>query len=387
VHEHRTHEIFLWHVLQQKQIRCLAIAPPRDPEVVYGPYSTCTTLTFSPDGRYLAGGIQRKPTPWRRAPIPQSTVVVWEIASGEKTLSLRGLGWRAPTIQFAPDGRTLLHSFPSDANADYARSGAAGSYYRYANSESAVTLRDLRAGNDFTHFIGSGPARLCATTGEELPIIQGAFDCTTQAVFSPDGKSLAFVDANRTILVWDMSAGWPRHPQPAVKLSPVDLELAWNNLASGDASIATTAIWQLTRDPEPTLAFLKSRLKPPMLLDDKRLEQLIDLLGSDTYTVREQATQQLQQCGELAEPVLRKMLLRQPHPERKRRLEGLLARLEDDSRSDQLQWQRAVEVLEKIDHPAARKFLDELAQGPSAARLTSVARTALTRWDRRHSSP
>lgn len=49
----------------------------------------------------------------------------------------------------------------------------------------------------------------------------------------------------------------------------------------------------------------------------------------------------------------------------------------------QLQLLRAVEVLEQIDTPEARRLLAELAQGAAAARLTQEAKAALERLEKR----
>jgi hypothetical protein len=85
--------------------------------------------------------------------------------------------------------------------------------------------------------------------------------------------------------------------------------------------------------------------------------------------------------AELAEPALREALKKGPSAELKRRVEALLERLDDvESAPERLQAFRAVEVLERIGSPAARKVLEELAKGAPHARLTREARASLQRW-------
>jgi len=62
------------------------------------------TLSFSPDGKWLATGGR------------DGIVRIWEIATGEETLRLKGHEAQVDTIAFGPDGRTVLSS-GNDANA------------------------------------------------------------------------------------------------------------------------------------------------------------------------------------------------------------------------------------------------------------------------------
>jgi hypothetical protein len=115
-------------------------------------------------------------------------------------------------------------------------------------------------------------------------------------------------------------------------------------------------------------------------VDEKRLARWIADLDADEFAVREKATEEVRKVGALAEPALRQALASRPALEMRRRLRGLL----DDISSwrpppEILRQLRAVEVLEHIGTPEARKLLETLAGGAAGARLSREARAA---WQR-----
>jgi hypothetical protein len=101
-------------------------------------------------------------------------------------------------------------------------------------------------------------------------------------------------------------------------------------------------------------------------------------LDSDTFTVRQKATRELQALGELARPALKRALEKTSSIEVRQRAEKLL-RNPKDLTPDQLRGIRAVEVLERIATPEARSVLEALAKGLPEARLTEEAKAALKR--------
>src|SRR5262249_33838424 len=79
--------------------------------------------------------------------------------------------------------------------------------------------------------------------------------------------------------------------------------------------------------------------------------------------VRESATRELERLGETAGPALRKALATRPSAEARRRLESLLAVKEGPVRSTEaLRVVRAVEALDYVSSPEARKGLEALAR-------------------------
>jgi hypothetical protein len=90
------------------------------------------------------------------------------------------------------------------------------------------------------------------------------------------------------------------------------------------------------------------------------------------------------QLEEIALPGLREVLKGKPSPEVRRRVEMLVVRLEQlVPPGPRLRALGALEVLEAIGTPEARKVLEGLAQGAPEARLTQEAKASLLRLDHR----
>src|SRR5207245_2097822 len=89
--------------------------------------------------------------------------------------------------------------------------------------------------------------------------------------FSGTGRQLASGSWDTTILVWNL-AELPGPPSPlARELNQKDLASYWGDLMDADASKAYQAIWKLAEAPEPTLTFMKERLRPVSPVDPQRL--------------------------------------------------------------------------------------------------------------------
>src|SRR5262249_3958615 len=115
-------------------------------------------------------------------------------------------------------------------------------------------------------------------------------------------------------------------------------------------------------------------------VEEERVTRLIAALDSDQFEVRDRAAKELQQLGELAAPAMRKALAARPTLEVRRSLEALLDEVERQTlSSEQLHAQRALEVLEHIGSPEARRVLEALAEGAPGARLTNEAKASLQR--------
>jgi hypothetical protein len=162
-----------------------------------------------------------------------------------------------------------------------------------------------------------------------------------------------------------------------------ELECLWVDLGTEDATKAHRAVSALVARAADTLPFLEKRLKPVPPADSRQLSGLIDDLNSNQFRARQKATQELMKQGDLADAALCKALTGRPSLEARRRIEQILdehknRRLWPDA--GQRQLARAIDVLENIDNPAARRLLATLAQGAADAGLTRDAKGALERW-------
>jgi hypothetical protein len=158
----------------------------------------------------------------------------------------------------------------------------------------------------------------------------------------------------------------------------------WNVLEVGSAPKAYEAIGKLIASPRPALDLLARRLRAVPPVSPARLRQLIADLGSETVSVRDEATRQLANLGPAAEPALRAALARRPPLELRLRLQRLLraAQAPWKGRSrEELAHARAIQVLEGIRNREARALLQRLAEGADGAPRTQDAREALRRLE------
>jgi WD40 repeat protein len=290
---------------------------------------------YSPNGRLLAGMNV------------VGAVCVWDAGAGRQVLHMGGDGADTTCVAFAPDSRTL----------------ATGHLDR------KVRLWDLARGR-----------RLATLAGH-----QGA---VTSVAFFPDGRRLASGSEDTTILVWDIS---PHRPRQASGKAPAaeKLQALWADLAGADAARAYRSLWELAGSGEAAVELLGKRLRPIPALDAARLRRLVTDLDAPRFAVREQAERELLTNLEVAESALRRALEGGASLEMRRRIERLLAKLQQPTLppAGRLQALRGVAVLELIGTPQARKALETLAGGAEGVWLTREAEAALRRLRRRAVTP
>jgi hypothetical protein len=101
----------------------------------------------------------------------------------------------------------------------------------------------------------------------------------------------------------------------------------WNDLASDDPATMASAVAALEAAGPQAVAFLSQRLKP-VAADARRIEALIAQLDSPEFVERQQATEELEYLGKLAQPHLEKARASKPPLEVRRRIEQLLQALQ-----------------------------------------------------------
>jgi hypothetical protein len=115
-------------------------------------------------------------------------------------------------------------------------------------------------------------------------------------------------------------------------------------------------------------------------VSDETIARLVADLDSAQFTTRDAAHRKLAQLAEQAEDALRTAARRPLSAEQGRRLARLLGGIDNPEASpQQLRALRAVEVLEAIGTPEARRVLAMLAGGTARARLSVEAKEALGR--------
>jgi WD40 repeat protein len=219
-----------------------------------------------------------------------------------------------------------------------------------------------------------GTVRLVeVATGQERLRWEGHKRGVSKILFSPDGAFLASGSRDRTILIWDVFAGLAN--------PPTELDPLWKEL-KGKGPTAYIAMRKLLAAGDSAAALIAQRLRPAPEADNARIAALVADLDSKQFVLREQASLELARLGEAAEGALQNTLNASPTPESRRRVDALLANIKVPS-GERLQALRAIELLERLATPEARKALQTLAAGAAGASRTNDAVASLWRLDHR----
>jgi RNA polymerase sigma factor (sigma-70 family) len=284
-------------------------------------------VAFSPDGRLVVAG---KYT---------GKILVLEAATGKEVLDLQSAGGTVRTLAVSPDGRLLAT----------------------AGDAPFVELRELR-------------------TGQLVQRLTGHTDRIWSVAFAPDGRSLVSGSFDTTALVWDLTG--QAHGKKRDALTAAELETCWRALHGASAEGAYKAILALTAVPQQAVNLFKANLAGSEPVDAKALARLLADLDDDSFAVREKASRELAQLGKRVADELRKAREVTQSEEVRRRLDELLARLNDGTAAAPLDAgllaQRIVAVLELAATPEARDLLLHLSK-TATADLRGQAKAALER--------
>ncbi len=173
-----------------------------------------------------------------------------------------------------------------------------------------------------------------------------------------------------------------RRPTPTEDLPAGRLAALRDDLASRDAARGQQAVADFLRSPD-TVPFLK-RMLLPGAVPARRLADLIADLDHDEFARRQRASQELERIGEQAAAALRRSLEARPSLEARRRMSLLLEALDEEPPSPRaVRMIRALQVLEGIGTPEARRVIEDLSCGDPKAHRTREAKASLERLARR----
>ncbi len=353
---------------------------------LWGHRTPLAWLDFSPDSRTLnsaglafwADSAQRETSFLRR----------WDVATGQerrglpaqatRMRALFGFSAEATQVQaLSPDGRMWASTTRKGDTiklGEMATGGWRGDLAGHAEMIYAVAFspngRLLASGSmDGTVRLWELPA------ARQAACLEGHRGWVTSVAFSPDGTRLLTGGTDGQALVWDVSR--------LARRAGTTVEDCWEDLG-GTSATAYRAAARLAACPEQAIKLLRGKLRPITAADARRVERLLAELGSEQFTTRERASEELAKLGELVEPTLRKALGGATDLEVKRRLKGLLS-VSDRGQlpPETIRQVRAVEVLEHLGGREARRLLETLARGAAEARLTREARESLERLRKR----
>jgi WD40 repeat protein len=134
--------------------------------------TSSTFCAFSPDGtRLVSGGRERR--------TPGQEVIVWDVATGTKVLSIPNLKAGINAVAYSPDGRRIA-----------------------AGVGNVLQTWDAETGED--------PVRYEGHTMELMDV-----------AYSPDGQRLVTTSADRTIRIWDVASGRALQVLQGDKYAPI----------------------------------------------------------------------------------------------------------------------------------------------------------------------
>ncbi len=404
-------QIYLWDPITGRQLRLLA----EFRHSVFG-------VAFSPDGKMLASAEERSPA-----------IRIWNVTTGRQLNALDGPSPPVLKVAFSPDGKTLAE-VNSSGNGVRLWNVATGARFRQFSATQTYNLgfatdgRSLAAGRDdgtvhlwdvttgqevrrlesrdrsgrpnnrcfaiaiapdgFSLAVGyeDRTIRLWETaSGKERLRLNGHRGEVLALAFASDGRHLASGSEDRTAIIWDITANLGN---PA-ELTRGDLERLWEDLHNTDAAKAYRAICILVSTPSQTVPWLRDHLHSVAHLTPElrqRIAGWVADLDSEQFAARERAQQELEQLGDVVEPVLRQTLIGKPSVEAQRRIRDLLTKLKENT-PDHLQALRALEILEHIGTEEAKRLLSTVAEGATDARLTRAAMTVLQCLHRSSNAP
>jgi hypothetical protein len=307
---------------------------------------------------------------------------VWEVATGKRLPPVfRGDAMILDKVAFSHDA-ALLAVMHSDCTMCLVSTATGQEIRRLGKGQGEMTARPIFT-PDGRILVTAGGGLFQRglvqfweiATGGEIARREGHKGSVKAFVVSADGRLLATVSDDHTILVWDLARLFPDDPS-----APASTESLWMELANQNAQLGRRAIERLIASPVPAIQLLREHLKPVEGPDAKELARLIADLDVSGFEQRERGEQALGQLAELAESAQRKALAGNPSAEARRRIENLLAKLDPWRMSiEQVRVVRAVQALEGIGNVEARRLLADWAGGAAGARLTKEATAACTR--------
>jgi WD40 repeat protein len=335
-------------------------------------------VAFSADGRHVLSGDHA------------GVAILWDAVAGKKLLALEGHTSVVQGVAFARDGKTLATAswdktvklWKTDTGQELATlKGHKLPILDVAFSPDGRTLASVSGawggGGDPDKLDASELILWDLATRKEIVTFGGHTDRIFGVAFSPDGKLLATASWDKTVKLYRRLSARP----PAAPLTAKALEELWADLAGNDGAKTDIAVETLAGAPGQALPFLDERLRAakPADASEKKIAALIRQLDDESFTVREQATQELANLGLAARPQLQQAA-NDNSTEVRNRSKQLLDKLKmPELTADQRRLRLSVTILALTPTPEARQALAQLAEGRAGPWLALEARDSLER--------
>lgn len=325
-------------------------------------------LAFSPNGKYLASGDC------------QSNVDVWETGKGARVLQLRASAGGVSTIQFFPHGGILAVGTVRGSIHLWEVATGKKIHDMKTRESHVVSLAIREDGRILASATASGEVHVwnCAS-GQEVQCKQFDRAVPTSVSFSKDKKNLAMGFTDSTVLVWSRGVHSMGVPKGEGGNDEQKFQMLWSDLASDDAEKANSAVHALATFGD--LTFISKRLLA--LVDDpNELNRLIENLDHEDAKTREEAIQIL--TGIDSQAHFDEALKSNSSPELKSRVAMLQGKLKEQDNilvvgSEILRGVRALQALEMMDTPEARRLIEAVSKKSPYVRLRKNALEVLER--------
>lgn len=174
-------------------------------QIYVNSYALITVVAFSPDGNALATGSD------------DGTVKLWDLSTGKEMRPLPGHARPVRSIAFSPDGN-LLASGGSDDIVRITNTQTGKELVSFHHTDPATKNMFMEPGVDCVAFSPDGATLASAggpssavqlwsiKTGHKLLTLQGKAGIASVA-FSPDGRQVAGGDFDRSIKLWNATDG------------------------------------------------------------------------------------------------------------------------------------------------------------------------------------
>ena len=304
-------------------------------------------VAFSPDGRRLAVVTGKRDA--------KEALTVWDVATLRRLWLVRDRPG-IPTVAFSPDGKTLAVGRFTDEvrlydvvegrlRATYGGHGkvaravgfspdgrmlAVGTYQGFIklwDVARGVEVRTMRGHKDRIYMVAFSPdgRRLVSAgidaarvwnveTGEQQHALEHGGSLVRAALFSPDGRTVATGAWDGTVRFWDVETGKTRCRLD--NLGGVD-SLAY--CASKDI----LAICCMGR----RIGLVSPVFRECSEEERRRLDDLLAQLDNDSYKVRDAASREIERMGLVVEPTLRRLTTEGKSPEVRLRCRTLRHRI------------------------------------------------------------
>ena len=219
-------------------------------------------------------------------------------------------------------------------------------------------------------------------TGRSVLLLDKHPGRITALGFLKDGARFVSVDDKGNAYLWDLSAAELAAPFDVTKpYSQDQLGRLWQMLGEPQGDHAWTALVALRHRPQQALELIDH---PPN--DDLLIQQLIERLDDDQFTVRQAAYRALRRLSLKAEPFLKNTLSRSTSAEVKVRIRRLLASLAGPHREAQIRLMkesqnhrlmRIVQLLKWLGTAEAKTRIEKLRDTTEVPALRQQSEAAL----------